>query len=125
MPKRKIQEPALGPRSRRRNKGADTSKNPTADPAKDQHSSEAGNSTAARGPSAFSKEQLAQVSQVVVDILSKQSQHAPMEPITRSMVADESEIDPGTEPDFLSDNYMAQTPSYDNDLAHSVPNKLK
>jgi hypothetical protein len=125
MPKRKIQEPALGSRSRWRNKGLDKSRNPTKNTARDQHASETANSAAVQGPYAFSKEQLAQVSQVVVDILAKQNQHAPNEPTYPSMAVDESETDPGTEPDFLSDNYLAQTPSYDNDLAHMVPDKLK
>ncbi|XP_048747863.2 uncharacterized protein LOC125660061 [Ostrea edulis] len=123
MPKKKNQQPTPAVKSRRRPKGTDGSDNATLVPAPSQLAREPSNTGPQIPTTPFTNEQLLQVSQAVADIISRQSQCMPIEPLLPSMPVDEPST--GTEPEIFSSNYFAQTQSYDNDLGHMVPNRVK
>lgn len=88
--------------------------------------------------SLLSSEQLQQVSQAVADILGQnRTQPMPIEPLQPGMGTQPMPIESlqpsmagpdlctGTVPEIISDNCFAQTQSYESDLGHVVPNRLK
>lgn len=65
---------------------------------------------------------LLHVSQAVADIISRQTQRTPAEPLLPSMPMNETSI--GTLW-HISNIYLAQTQSYDKDVGHMVPHRSK
>ena len=121
MPKRKNSQPTPAARPRRRPKGPDKPDASTPAHSRGQTSAEPPDCGSAP---ILSNEQLQQVSEAVAEIMARQNHHAPIEPVQPSVPMEPFENhSAGTEPELLNRNYLHT--SYDNDLGHMVPNKLK